>query len=165
MTDHPPALPSRQASRTPETEAHTENTRPSNSDSNGIWMITWTPGANCRVKGGAYPLQSPERRRWVVWGKHFFIRRCSMDGYVPLWESETYRCLTWECYAAIQAQVDFNIRAGVKEPSWQENSSAQLQHILNAEAFLGSDADVAFWHEADIKLRPLFGRYGVESGL
>jgi hypothetical protein len=25
-------------------------------------------------------------------------------------------------------------------------------------------ADVRCWHEADIKLRPLFGRYGVESG-
>jgi hypothetical protein len=23
---------------------------------------------------------------------------------------------------------------------------------------------VAYWHEADIKLRPLFGRFGVESG-
>ena len=27
-----------------------------------------------------------------------------------------------------------------------------------------SSADVCTWHEADIKLRPLFGRYGVESG-
>ena len=25
-------------------------------------------------------------------------------------------------------------------------------------------SDVRYWHEADIKLRPLFGRYGVESG-
>jgi hypothetical protein len=24
--------------------------------------------------------------------------------------------------------------------------------------------NVGLWHEADIKLRPLFGRYGVESG-
>jgi hypothetical protein len=24
--------------------------------------------------------------------------------------------------------------------------------------------NVRFWHEADIKQRPLFGRYGVESG-
>jgi hypothetical protein len=24
--------------------------------------------------------------------------------------------------------------------------------------------DVCLWHGADIKLRPLFGRYGVESG-
>jgi hypothetical protein len=24
--------------------------------------------------------------------------------------------------------------------------------------------NVGYWHEADIKLRPLFGRFGVESG-
>jgi hypothetical protein len=28
-----------------------------------------------------------------------------------------------------------------------------------------SRVNVSNWHEADIKLRPLFGRYGVESGL
>jgi hypothetical protein len=27
-----------------------------------------------------------------------------------------------------------------------------------------SIAHVCLWHEADIKLRPLFGRYGLESG-
>ena len=33
-------------------------------------------------------------------------------------------------------------------------------------ALLGfADEDGRFWHEADVKLRPLFGRYWVESGL
>jgi hypothetical protein len=31
-------------------------------------------------------------------------------------------------------------------------------------AGLLSDVDVPKWHQADIKLRPLFGRYAVESG-
>ena len=32
-------------------------------------------------------------------------------------------------------------------------------------ALLGfADEDGRFWHGADIKPRPLFGRYGVESG-
>jgi hypothetical protein len=28
-----------------------------------------------------------------------------------------------------------------------------------------SGCDVAYWHEADIKLRPLFGRYGWKADI
>jgi Caspase domain len=61
-------------SRTPETEApterpHTETTRPSNSDSNGTWTITWTTrkGANCR--GGDSGTYAVRVQNGVVYSK------------------------------------------------------------------------------------------------
>jgi hypothetical protein len=36
--------------------------------------------------------------------------------------------------------------------------------IATAFAYFVAPAHGSFWHEADIKLRPLFGRYKVESG-
>ena len=51
--------------------------------------------------------------------------------------------------------------AGLRADAPSANEDIKVTQFASVP---GRERDVSSWHEADIKQRPLFGRYGLESG-